>query len=172
MSLASLAYPDTVVIGSQSFQASRDIPKRTVTVPYDVMPDIEPGATMEYATGGKAFRFRVIDFSSQPLGHTRSLVGKSNLLTIHYENETSAKFAAPPSAPGITIQAVNGQNIQIGTANSMTVTMHIHELVEKVAVSGDIDAKGKLIGFLENKTVAAILGAGTSALIAALTAGG
>lgn len=50
----------------------------------------------------------------------------------------------------------------------MVVTLHVHDLVERVAQSGDADAKGKLVAFLENKTVAAILGAGTSALIAAL----
>ena len=54
---------------------------------------------------------------------------------------------------------------QIGESNHMLVNISITELVEKVAKSGDPQAKSVLKQLLENSTVASIVGAGASALL-------
>lgn len=50
----------------------------------------------------------------------------------------------------------------------MLVNISITELVEKVANSGDPQAKSMLKQLLENSTVASIVGAGASALLGLL----
>lgn len=50
----------------------------------------------------------------------------------------------------------------------MLVNISITELVEKVAKSGDVQAKSALKQLLENSTVASIVGAGASSLLGML----
>ncbi|MDR8444842.1 hypothetical protein FPK32_25700, partial [Acinetobacter baumannii] len=62
----------------------------------------------------------------------------------------------------------SGEQVQIGESNHMLVNISITELVEKVAKSGDPQAKSMLKQLLENSTVASIVGAGASALLGLL----
>ncbi|HBQ6873296.1 TPA: hypothetical protein L8O67_005219, partial [Klebsiella pneumoniae] len=66
------------------------------------------------------------------------------------------------------IGSVSGEQVQIGESNHMLVNISITELVEKVAKSGDPQAKSMLKQLLENSTVASIVGAGASALLGLL----
>lgn len=66
------------------------------------------------------------------------------------------------------ISGINSDKVQIGENNHMPITINITELVEKVANSGDPQAKSMLKQLLENSTVASIVGAGASALLGLL----
>lgn len=63
---------------------------------------------------------------------------------------------------------VTNQQAQFGNGNTQNITINIQELVEKVAASGDKEAKGMLIKLLENPTISGVIGAGVTGLIGLL----
>lgn len=65
-----------------------------------------------------------------------------------------------------TTYNIDSKNVQIGDYNTQNVTINIQELVEAIAESNDNEAKSMLKSFLENNTVASVVGAGVSGLIA------
>ncbi|ERT11890.1 hypothetical protein LGZ99_16690 [Photorhabdus temperata] len=58
--------------------------------------------------------------------------------------------------------------MQVGNNNSQITNISIQDIAEKIAQSGDKEAKNVLIKFLENNTVASIVGAGVTGLIGLL----
>lgn len=96
-----------------------------------------------------------------------SVVDDTNLILIEIEL-ISLPTTGVTGVNNYNISSVNGQNIQIGEGSHMLVNISITELVEKVAKSGDPQAKSMLKQLLENSTVASIVGAGASALLGLL----
>src|SRR5690606_42137906 len=90
------------------------------------------------------------------------------LLTLLVDSSTSQAYVSQMKSSTFNIGTVSGSNVQVGDSNVMSVNISIHELVEKISKSGDESAKSKLKEFLNNGTVASILGAGVSALLAIL----
>lgn len=68
----------------------------------------------------------------------------------------------------ISIGNISGSTFQVGNGNSLSVHVSVQELVEKVAKSDDSEAKSKLKELLNNGTVAGLIGAGATALLALL----
>ncbi|HBD5328544.1 TPA: hypothetical protein RZA35_000662, partial [Escherichia coli] len=91
-----------------------------------------------------------------------------NMLTLYIENITGNEHMTPTKSNTFNIGSISGDQVQIGEHNHMLVNISITELVEKVAKSGDVQAKSVLKQLLENSTVASIVGAGASALIGLL----
>ena len=69
----------------------------------------------------------------------------------------------------INIGSVNAHNIQLGNQNVQINDITIHELVRKVAKSGDQEAKSLLKKLLENSTIGSIVGAGVSTFLNIIT---
>jgi hypothetical protein len=166
MNLSDMAYQDKVMFRSGELRCMRGKQGGTLLVPYTDEPDVEIGDSVTLITGNKRLVLAVTDLLLQKGGTLGVGTKHPNLLTLHFQN------AAQPAMTATTIHigSVTGQQVQVGDGNSMAVTMHVHELVEKVAKSGDPEARNRLVAFLENKTVATIIGAGTAALISALGA--
>jgi hypothetical protein len=72
-------------------------------------------------------------------------------------------------AQNFNIKTFNAQNAQLGNGNTQNVTINMQELVEKVAASGDKEAKGILMKLLENPTISGVIGAGVSGFIGLLS---
>jgi hypothetical protein len=70
--------------------------------------------------------------------------------------------------PSISIGNISGSTFQVGNSNSLSVHVSVQELVESVAKSSDLEAKSKLKELLNNATVAGLIGAGATALLALL----
>jgi hypothetical protein len=68
----------------------------------------------------------------------------------------------------VNIGSLNAQNVQIGSQNTQITNLSLAEVVKQVAAQNDAQAKGLLRQLLENSTVSAIVGAGTSALLGML----
>jgi|APLak6261659701_1056019.scaffolds.fasta_scaffold28832_2 hypothetical protein len=70
--------------------------------------------------------------------------------------------------PSFNIGTLNAQNVQVGNENSQTINITVQQLVEQIAKSNDAEAKNLLKQFLENSTVANIIGAVASTLLSSL----
>lgn len=68
----------------------------------------------------------------------------------------------------INIGNISGSSFQVGNGNSLSVNISMQELVENVAKTNDVEAKSKLRELLNNATVAGLVGAGATALLALL----
>lgn len=68
----------------------------------------------------------------------------------------------------INIGNISSSTFQVGNGNSLSVNVSMQELVENVAKSNDIEAKSKLKELLNNATVAGLIGAGATTLLALL----
>ncbi|HIF6002368.1 TPA: hypothetical protein ACX3F9_004496 [Vibrio parahaemolyticus] len=66
------------------------------------------------------------------------------------------------------IGSINSDQVQVGNENTQNITININEVVERIAASDDEQAKSQLKSLLENNTVASVIGAGVSGLIALL----
>ncbi|ETI60675.1 hypothetical protein [Marinomonas profundimaris] len=96
-----------------------------------------------------------------PLSGELSFLGHVKIMKAEKE-ETISNSTFNFNAPVTTQQA------QFGNDNTQNVTINMQELVEKVAASGDKEAKGMLMKLLENPTVNGVIGAGVSGLIGLL----
>lgn len=82
--------------------------------------------------------------------------------------EAEKNSITSPPVQSFTIGSISGGLIQLGNDNTATVNISIQEIVEKVVKSGDPEAKHKLKEFLNNATVASIIGSGVQALTSLL----
>ena len=69
---------------------------------------------------------------------------------------------------GQTININNASQVQVGDGNSQEMTITMKELADKIAKSGDQEAKSALKALLENSTVASMLGVAATTLISHL----
>lgn len=66
------------------------------------------------------------------------------------------------------IGSISGGVIQLGNGNSAGINISLHEIVEQISKSGDAEAKSKLKEFLNNATVATLIGSGIQGLLSCL----
>jgi hypothetical protein len=169
MDFDAMAYPDTFEIGGVSYKGVRDRKKSEVLVPYTQTPTVDIGDTIVQRTGPSSIQLKVVDVSFLEDGSLNVGTQHPHMLTLHVENLTAARHTTAAS-PSINIGTLSGQQVQVGNQNSMAVHISLSEVVRQVSESGDPKAKSLLRALLENNTVAAIVGAGVSALIGALGA--
>lgn len=160
-----MAYPDVFLISGKEFKGSRSAEKNQVLIPFTDEPQIELGDILTQKIGSRELRLKVIDLSILKNGTMNSGTTHPHLLTLTIENISSDAHRTPKSMNTFNIGSVSGEQVQIGESNHMLVNISVTELVEKVAKSGDPQAKSVLKQLLENSTVASIVGAGASALL-------
>jgi hypothetical protein len=161
----TLAYPDTFTIGGVQYKGRRNIPQREVKIPCDQPPRIGSGETFVQESPVGNHTLKVIDTAFLEDGTLGVGTHFRNLLTLHVENVAAEQHRTRQAGASITVGQVTGENVQIGTHNQQTFNFTIKQLAEKVAASGDPEAKNLLVRFLNNATVGGILGAGTAELL-------
>jgi hypothetical protein len=115
----------------------------------------------------------VIDHEFLPDGTLGVGTNFPNMLTLHVENVSAGQHKAPRhGGTAINVGHVAADHVQIGNNNQQTFNITIQHLAEKVAASGDPEAKGLMRRFLNNASVGAILGAGTAEVLLKLFGGG
>jgi hypothetical protein len=162
------AYPETVTIAGVDYKARRDMSKGQMMIPYTEEPDIGIGDVIVQKSGKREIYLKVIDVSFLENGSLHVGTKHPHMLTLKVENTTAQPHLSPSGPPTFNIGSISGGNVQVGNGNSLSVNTTIQELVEYVAKSGDEDARSKLKEFLNNSTVANVIGAGVSGLLALL----
>lgn len=168
MRMNLLAYQDVFVISGKEYQGRRNMQEGTALVPYTEEPDVSIGEIVIQKMGNKEVLLKVIDLSLSEGGTLNVGTKHPHMLTLIVENTTSQAHLSTKDASVFNIGSVTGTNVQMGNHNSLSVNISLQELTEHIAKSGDLEAKSKLKDFLNNSTVASLIGAGTAALIAVL----
>ncbi|MFP5497081.1 MAG: hypothetical protein ACLGJE_13155 [Gammaproteobacteria bacterium] len=168
MSFDLLAYPDKIVIADTEFEAQRNLSKGSIIVPYTEEPDIGIGDFVIQKVGRREVVLKVLDVQFMPGGTLGVGTRHPNLLTLKVENMTAKPHLPTAHSSTYHIGSISGEQIQVGNDNSQTVNISIQNLADAISKSGDPVAKSALRNLLENNTVASILGAGASALLALL----
>jgi hypothetical protein len=101
---------------------------------------------------GRSGHFRFSD-----VGHTVIVQNRSV--------EDGVEIAPQPARTSIHVENLTGHNVQVGHENQQTFNLTVEQLVDKVAASGDADAKTLLGKLLNNATVGALIGAGAAELL-------
>lgn len=102
------------------------------------------------------------------LGFNFTASGKLSSIVGHIEIMKAEKEEMAMEQ-NFNIGTLNSHNTQIGNKNTQNVTINMQELAEKIAASGDKEAKGMLMKLLENPTVSGVIGVGVSRLIGMLS---
>ena len=168
MDFDKLAYPEILNIAGTEYKAQRNMSKGQVLVPYTEEPDVGIGDVITQKSGKREIHLKVIDVSFLEGGSLGVGTKHPHMLTLKVENTTSQPHATKHGASTFNIGSISGENVQVGNSNTLTTNVTIQELAEKVAQSGDPEAKSKLKEFLQNSTVGSLIGAGASALISML----
>lgn len=173
MDFNALAYPEFVCIDGNEYEASRDISKGRVLVPYTETPDVGIGDLITQKSGKREIHLKVLD--TQFLEGCTGLIGTKHphLLTLSVENTISEQHKTSTSNnTTFNIGSISSEQLQVGNNNTLSVNITVQRLVEEIAKSNDPEAKSLLKNFLDNSTVGSIIGAGSSALISMLAANG
>lgn len=168
MDFDKLTYPETLTISGKQYKAQRDMSKGQVLIPYTEEPDVGIGDVITQKSGKRDIHLKVIDVSFLEGGTLGVGTNHPHMLTLKVENTTSQPHVTHHGASTFNIGSITGENVQVGNRNTLTTNVSIQELAEKVAQSGDKEAKSKLKEFLQNSTVGSLIGAGASALIGML----
>ena len=169
MDLDLLAYPEMVFIEGQGYKAKRDMSKGQVLVPYTETPDVGIGDVITQKSGKREIHLKVLDVQFLEGGTGNLFTNQPHMLTLHVENSTSLPHkTSSSSSTTFNIGSITSDQLQVGNNNTQTVTINVQKLVEEVATSNDVEAKGLLKKLLENSTVGSVIGAGASALISML----
>lgn len=169
MDFDAMAYPEKFTIAGIEYKGRRNSTEKKVLIPYTEEPDITIGDEITQKLGKGEISLKVLDMSFLPGGTLNVGTKHQHMLTLKVENLTANEHKPKPSSQNtFNIGSVSGSQVQIGESNHMLVNISITELVDKVAKSGDPQAKSMLKQLLENSTVASIVGAGASALLGLL----
>lgn len=168
MNINKMAYPDTFLISGLEYKGKRNQVNKTVKIPFTEEPNVNIGDNITQKIGASEITLKVIDISILPDGTRKIGTNHPNMLTLHIENLTSNQHSPKASQNTFNIASVSGAQVQIGENNHLSINISIPELVEKIAASGDAEAKTTLRKLLENNTVAGIIGAGATALFGLL----
>lgn len=168
MNFDELAYPEIVTVSGIEYKAQRDMSKGLVLIPYTEEPDVGIGDVITQTSGKREINLKVIDCSFLKDGSLNVGTKHPHMLTLKVQNTTAQPHIPQHAASTFNIGSVSGDNIQIGNGNSLGVTINIQELTRRIATSGDEEAKSKLKEFLNNSTVANVIGAGVSGLLGLL----
>lgn len=167
MDFDELAYPDDFEIGGIVYKGQRDRRKGEVLIPYSVPPSVKIGDTIVQKNGPNLYQLFVTD--ADYLNDSTLEIGTkhAHMLTLTVQNLAS-EAVKPKAAPTFQIGTLSAQQVQIGDGNTQTITISLAEVVKHVAASPDHEAKGLLKKLLENSTVAAVVGAGATAVLGLL----
>lgn len=165
MNLSAMIYPDNFIINGEMFRGKRNAQKSQVLIPYTSEPEITIGQQIIQSVGKNEIKLKILDMKMLPGGTLRQGTKHPNMLTLTIENVTENEHKSMPKNNTYNIGSISGEQVQVGEKNHMLVNISITELVEKVAKSGDPQAKSMLKQLLENSTVASIVGAGATALL-------
>ncbi|CDH22559.1 hypothetical protein [Xenorhabdus bovienii] len=166
MNFDQLAYPELIIIDGVEYKGSRK--NNTVKIPYTDEPDVGIGRVITQKSGKRFIELKVLDVSFLPDGSLQVATAHPHILTMEVENMTASEHKSKNHNSVVNIGNISGHQIQVGNNNSQITNINIQELVEKIAKSDDAEAKNTLIKFLENNTVANIIGAGVAGLISLL----
>lgn len=168
MDFDALAYPDVFEISGAQYKGQRNRQKSEVLIPYTVAPDVRIGDVVNQKAGANIIQLKVVDLDFLEGGSLGVGTSHPHMLTLNVENLTAASHRAPASPSTIHIGSVSGHQVQVGNQNTQLASISFAEVVKQVAAQNDPHAKGLLRQLLENNTVSAIVGAGTSALLTIL----
>ncbi|MEY0711018.1 hypothetical protein AB7282_08665 [Providencia huaxiensis] len=166
MDFNALAYPEIIIIDGIGHKASRT--NNTVRIPYTEEPDAGIGDVIAQKSGKRVIELKILDVSFVPGGTLNVGTVHPHMLTLTVENLTANQHKSKDPSSVVNIGNISGHQVQVGNNNSQTTNISIQELVEKIAKSDDTEAKNALVKFLENSTVASVIGAGVSGLISLL----
>lgn len=170
MNFDTMAYPDTFEIGEVSYKGRRDPKKSEVMIPYTEVPTVTIGDQLVQRSGPSVIHLKVVDVSYLEGGSLNVGTNHPHMLTLAVENMTSSEHRTPQNPTAIHIGSISGQQVQVGNQNTQITNITLSEVIQRVASSGDAEAKGLLSKLLQNNTVAAIIGAGATTLLGALGA--
>jgi hypothetical protein len=162
-----MAYPDEFEIAGQKYKGKRNTGKGQVLIPYTTTPTVGIGDRITQFNGPNQITLRVMDADFMQGGSLNVGTRHPHILTLVVQN-VEREALTPPRPASLNIGTVSAHQVQIGDNNTMSIHISVHELVKQVASSGDAEAKGILRKLLENNSVAALLGAGTTALLSLL----
>lgn len=168
MDFEKLAYPETIIISGFEYKGQRDMSKGRLLIPYTDEPDVGIGDVITQKSGKREISLKVIDASFLEGGSLNAGTKHANLLELKVENTTAQPHIASGQTATFNIGSISGEQVQVGNHNAQTVNISIQQLVDAVAKSNDSAAKSILKSLFENSTVASIVGAGASALLALL----
>ena len=164
MNLDAMAYPDTFIIQGKEHKGRRDIKKSQVSIPCTGEPNLAIGDIITQKAGRGSITLKIIDYSFLAGGTLNIGTRHPDMLDLKIENVTASEHTSKPQSSTIHVGSISGQ-VQVGNGNVQTNNISVQELIERVAASNDTEAKGMLAKFLNNSTVAAIIGAGAAALL-------
>ena len=167
MDFDEAAYPDDFDIAGVVYKGSRDRKKGEVQIPYTDPPLVRIGDVITQRNGPNEYQLKVMDADYQKDSSLEIGTEHPHILSLSVQNLATAALHPKP-APSVHIGKMSAKQVQIGDHNSLTVTVTLAEVVSKVAAGDDQEAKGLLKRLLENNTVAAVVGAGASALLGLL----
>lgn len=167
MDFDEIAYPDDFMLGGKSLKGSRNRKTGEVHIPYTNEPVVRVGDVIVQRNGPNEHRLEVTDVDYQL--HSSLEIGTQHphILALTVQNQ-AAKALETKSSPSLHIGSLSAQQVQIGDNNKQSLTISLAEVVKHVANTNDTEAKSLLRKVLENSTVAAVVGAGASALLALL----
>ncbi|MDI9094226.1 hypothetical protein [Providencia rettgeri] len=166
MDFDALAYPDIIIIDGIEYKACKK--NSSLSIPYTDEPDVGIGDVITQKSGKRDVELKVLDASFTPGATLEIGTDHPHMLTLTVENLTANQHKSKDSSSVVNIGNISGHQVQVGNNNSQTTNISIQELVEKIAKSDDTEAKNALVKFLENSTVASVIGAGVSGLISLL----
>lgn len=169
MDFDAMAYPDSFLIGGVEYKGQRDRSKNEVLIPYTTSPSVGIGDRIQQKNGPNVIELQVLDADFMEDGSLGIGTNHPHMLTLSVRNLTASAHIPPSPATSIQIGSVSGHQVQVGNHNSQIVKITLEEVIRQVAATEDHEAKGLLRKLLENNTVAAIVGAGASALIGAIS---
>lgn len=169
MAFDALAYPDVFEISGSQYKGQRNRQKSEVSIPYTDTPEVQIGDVFSQKVGANVLQLKVIDLEFLEGGSLGVGTSHPHILTLNVENLTAASHRTPASPATIHIGSVSGHQVQVGNQNTQVANISFAEVVKQVSVQNDPHAKGLLRQLLENNTVSAIVGAGTSALLTILS---
>lgn len=164
MDFDEAAYPDDFEIAGVLYKGSRNRKTGEVTIPYTDPPLVRIGDIISQRNGPNEHKLKIMD--ADYMKHSSLEIGTNHphILSLTVQNLATVALHPKPS-PTVQIGTVSAQQVQIGDHNSVTVTITLAEVVRKVAAGNDQEAKGLMKRLLENNTVAAVVGAGATALL-------
>ena len=168
MNFDEMAYPDEFEIAGVKHKGQRNRSKGEVLIPYTMPPQVRIGDTVVQYNGPNRLLLRVDDADFMDGGSLGIATSHPHMLTLAVTNIESDALKPRQSAGSVSIGTVSAQQVQIGDNNFISLNITVQELVRQVAATGDTEAKGLLRRLLENNSVAALLGAGATALLGLL----
>ncbi len=160
----ALAYPDIIIIDGIEYKACKKIAALVFLTLMSLMLVL---VMLSPKNQERDVELKVLDASFTPGATLEIGTDHPHMLTLTVENLTANQHKSKDSSSVVNIGNISGHQVQVGN-NSQTTNISIQELVEKIAKSDDTEAKNALVKFLENSTVASVIGAGVSGLISLL----